>query len=80
MYGQKKLTASNDARFQIFCNKYKKKNDNQSVTEVKTFDSSCIPPCRKVLVEKIKRAKFVGRKWVTSTDAFQPSWCPTDFG
>ena len=36
--------------------------------------------CRRVLVEKIKRAKFVGRKWMTSTNAFQQSWSQMEFG
>ena len=79
LYGQKQLTAINDARFQIFCKKFKKKNDYQLIAQAKTFDGSCMPPCRRVLVEKIKRAKFVGRKWMTSPGAFQLSWCPTDF-
>ena len=80
LYGKRKLDSINDTRFQIFCNKYKTKDESQSVTKVKSFDGSCMPPCKKVLTEKIKRTKFVARKWMTSVDALQPVWCPSDFG
>ena len=39
-----------------------------------------MPPCKKVLTEKIKRSKFVARKWMTSVDVLQPVRCPSDFG
>ena len=80
LYGNRKLDSVNDARFHIFCDKYKKKDENQSVTKVKSFDGSRVPPCKKVLTEKIKRTKCVARKWMTSVDALQPVWCPSDFG
>ena len=79
LYGKRKLDSINDTRFQIFCNKYKTKDENQSVTKVKSFDGNCMPSCKKVLTEKIKRTKFVARKWMTSVDALQPLWCPSDF-
>ena len=38
-------------------------------------------PYKKGLNEKIKSTKFVARwKWMTSVDALQPVWCPSDFG
>ena len=79
LYGKRKLDSINDAGFQIFCNKYKKKYENQAVTKVKSFDGSCMPPCKIFLTEKIKRIKFVARKWMTF-DTLQPVWCPSDFG
>ena len=72
LYGKRKLDSVNDARFQIFCDKYKKKDENQSVTKVKSFDGSRMPPCKKVLTEKITSTKFLARKWMTSVDALQP--------
>ena len=71
LYGKRKLDSINDTRFQIFCNKYKTKDESQSVTKVKSFDGSCMPSCKKVLTEKIKRTKFVARKWMIF-DALQP--------
>ena len=38
-----------------------------------------MPPCKNVLTEKIKRTKFVARKWMTLVDTLQPVWCPSDF-
>ena len=65
LYGKRKPDSVNDASLQIFCDKYKKKDQNQSVTKVKSFDGSRMSPCRKVSTEKIKRTKFVVRKWMT---------------
>ena len=42
--------------------------------KVKSFDGSRMPPCKKVFNEKIKRTKFVAKKWMTSVDALQPVW------
>ena len=47
--------------------------------KVKSFDGSRMPPCKKVFNEKIKRTKFVAKKWMTSVDALQPVWWPSDF-
>ena len=80
VYGKKKLDSVNDARFQFFCDKCKKKDENQSVPKVKSFDGSRMSPCKNVLTEKIKRIKCVARKWMTSVDALQPVWCPSGFG
>ena len=80
LYGKRKPDSVNDASLQIFCDKYKKKDQNQSVTKVKSFDGSRMSPCRKVSTEKIKRTKFVVRKWMISVDALQPVCCFSDFG
>ena len=47
--------------FKFFCDQYKKKDENQSVTKVKSFDESRLSPCKKVLTENIKRTKFVAK-------------------
>ena len=80
LYAKRKLDSVNYARFQIFYDQYKKKDEYQSVTKVKSFDLSRMPPCKKVLTEKIKTTKLVARKWMTSVDALQPVWCPAEFG
>ena len=80
LYEKRKLDSVNDARFQIFCDKYRKKDENQSVTKVRSFYGSLMPPRKKVLSEKIKRTKFVARKLMTSVDALQPVWYPFDVG
>ena len=39
-----------------------------------------MPPCKKVLTEKIMNTKFVARKWMTLVEALQPVWCTSSFG
>ena len=79
LYGKRKLDSVYDVRIQIFCYKYNKKDENQLATKVKSFDGSRMPHYKNVLTEKIKRTKFVARKWMTLVDALQPVWCPSDF-
>ena len=81
VYGKKKLTSINEVRFQIFLDKYKqKKKKNQSITDVKTMDGSSMPPCFKVLKEKIKRTSLVASKWYSSTDPYEPDMPPECHG
>ena len=74
------MDSINDARFQFFYDKYGKKDENLSVTKVKSFDGSRMPPYKKFFNEKIKRTTFATRKWMTSVDALKPMQCPFDFG
>ena len=48
--------------FKFFAISDKKKDGNQSVTKVKSFDGGRMPPCKKGLTKKVKRTKFVARK------------------
>ena len=48
--------------FKFFAISDKKKDENQSVIKVKSFDGSCMLPCKKVLTEKVKSTNFVARK------------------
>ena len=60
LYGKRKLDSVNDARFQIFCNKWQK--ERWKSVGNKSFDGSCMLPCKKVLTEKVKSTNFVARK------------------
>ena len=48
--------------FKFFAISDKKKDENQSVIKVKSFDGSRMLPCKKVLIEKVKSTNFVARK------------------
>ena len=48
--------------FKFFAISDKKKDENQSVIKVKSFDGSRMLPCKKVLTEKVKSTNFVARK------------------
>ena len=54
MYGKKKSTTVNDARLDMFLNKFKTKED-QRKNAAKALDGSSMRPCFSVLQEKIKR-------------------------
>ena len=51
MYGRRKCTKVNEARFEIFLEKYKVPS-SKKLSNVKKFVSGMLPPCFKVLHEK----------------------------
>ena len=57
MYGKKKKNSVNQANLEIFVTKYKLKKGSASLNQnqAKKMDSSTMPPCYKVLHQKIKR-------------------------
>ena len=81
VYGKKKVTSINEVRLQVFASKYKqKKNGTKSITDVKSMDGSAMPPCYRVLLEKIKRTAFVASRWYSSTMPIEPAASPADHG
>jgi hypothetical protein len=80
MYGKKKLTSIDEARFHIFADHYKTKNSEQRLTSVKKLDGTSLPPCRKVLLQKIKRTCFIAKMWLSSLSPHPPSLDPVDCG
>ena len=56
IYGRKKKKSVDQARLEIFVNKYKQKKGSASLNQIqaKKLDSSIMPPCSKVLHQKIK--------------------------
>ena len=69
LYGQKKNSDVNDFRMHLFFQKYQQKEDLDILSFVKKYDGSLVPPCRRLLKEKIKRTQLVARKWISSADA-----------
>ena len=80
LYGRKKQDKVNDARIQVFTDKYNKKNLNERLELVKKFDGSLIPPCKKVLLKKIERTCFVARRWRAATRSQEPTKSATESG
>ena len=80
LYGQKKNSDVSDVRMHLFFQKYQQKEDKERLSFVKKYDGSLLPPCRKVLKEKIKRTQLVARKWILSADARPPNDDPEGFG
>ena len=79
MYGKKKSTTVNDARLDMFLNKYKPKED-QIVNAAKTLHGISMPLCFSVLQEKIKRSDYISKVRMSSSLPHSPALLPLDYG
>jgi len=79
IYSYPRLDSVNHLRLEIFLKQYKPKNKGSLVDCVKKFDGSALPPCLRVLTEKIKRTNFVAGKclsaWTKSPPMVSPANC-----
>ena len=80
LYGQKKMSDVNDVRMHLFFQKYQQKEDTKWLSFVKKYDGSLLPPCKRVLKEKIKKTQLLARKWISSVDVHLPNDDPEGFG
>ena len=82
MYGRKKTNSVDHARLEIFLTKYKPKKGSVSLNQIqaKKLDSSIMPPCSKVLHQKIKRCIYVANIWKNSLRTKPTPHLPTSFG
>ena len=46
----------------------------------KKLDASLMPPCERVLLNKIRRTKFAAKIWMSSIEALPPNDSPLNFG
>ena len=58
----------------------KRGNENETTLKIKKSDGSSWPPCSRVLLQKIKRTRFVARRWRCSYMQFQPTSEPCEHG
>ena len=82
IYGRKKTNSVNQACLEIFVTKYKPKKGYASLSQIqaKKLDSSIMPPCSKVLHQKIKRCIYVTNIWTNSLRTKSTPHLPTSFG
>ena len=81
MYGKRKLSGVNDARLDIFLSKYKPKNSHAAlVNQMKNVDSTSLPPCKNVLMQKIKRTAYIAAIWKNASLGIHQFDQPTAFG
>ena len=78
---RKKANSADQARLEIFVTKCKPKQGSDSLNQfqAKKFDSSIMPPCSKVLHQKIKRCIYVASIWMNSLRAEPTPHLPTSF-
>ena len=81
MYGYKKEKSVDHVRLMIFLKKYKpKKADKDVISCVKNMEGNQLPPCSRVLHEKIKRANLVCSRWKSSLFSTSPPFNPEESG
>ena len=80
IYASKNICKVNDIRTQIFLKKYSKIKPEDRLNCVKKFDSSLIPPCKEVLLLKIKRVHLIVRCWTSAIVTHSPDDKPEEFG
>ena len=80
MYGKKNVTSVNDARTNIFFDKYKPKKEGDPISCVKSLDGSAMPPCARVLLQKLKRTNYISNQWLASIVSDPPHMSPLDYG
>ena len=59
MYGLKNLADVNEARLHLFKTLYAPKRPENPMDKIKSADPCCLPPCKPVLVQKLKRTNYV---------------------
>ena len=64
----------------LFFQNYQQKEDTERISIVKKYDGNLLPPCRRVMKEKIKRTQLVAKKWISSVDAHPRNDDPKGFG
>lgn len=80
LYGQKRLSSVNEARFELFQKKYKVKATEEKLSFKNKLDGSYLPPCHRVLLEKIRRTKYITAMWQAAADAEPPAVNPDSSG
>ena len=70
MYGYKKQTSIHQVLALVFEAKCKPKQKGQPLDCIKNIDPKTFPPCRRVLLEQIKRAWYIIRLYKTATTAY----------
>ena len=79
MYRKTGFEDVDEARYEIFLEKYKPRSDGRLSCSGK-MDASLMPPCKKVLVEKVKRAHLIARRWTSAPYPCPPPDCPEEAG
>ena len=72
--GKPKLKSVNESRLDIFLKKYKLKSKNEVINSVRKFDWSSLPPCSRVLWQKVLRTNYIAGKWLSAWQQHPPSY------
>ena len=74
MYGVGYLKSVDDARLEIFHHKCKPSCTKEQLSIAKKMDACYLPPCSKVIHQKLKRTQYVARLWKSAV--VSEPFCP----
>ena len=60
---QPRLTSVNEARSNIFLQRYKPTDPDSPLEKIKGLDAGMLPPCKDVLLQKFARCNYVAYLW-----------------
>ena len=75
-----KCESVDDARLDIFFKKYQPKKNDSPISCVRKMDGSSLPPCSRVVLEKLKRTNYVCSIWLNAFEAYPPDFNPENCG
>lgn len=77
---KKKLTNVNIARHVMFQQTYAPKSISEPLGAIKGVNPSSLPPCRKVLLKKLKRTHYVAAMWKNASSQKPCTSAPEENG
>ena len=81
LYSKQQCDSVNNARYQMFVDKYKPDKRNQGpLTKIKGASPSSLPPCRSVLEQKFRRTNYVVMLWKRADEKDPVQLNPEDHG
>ena len=80
LYGKPNLKSVDDARYKLFSQHFAPKKNSKPLEKLKGSDSTNFPPCKIVLMEKIKRSNLVASIYKRANTCDPHLWKPKNNG
>ena len=80
LYGFPNIHSVDDVTVRMFEQKYAPNNENDPLMSISGMNPSLMPPCHRVLLQKIKRANFVDKLWKSANQAVPIQSSPVGSG
>ena len=80
MYGKNRYSSVDEARLDMFMKNYQPKENENIISSVKKMDGSSLPPCRRVVLQKLKRTNFICSIWLSAFSPHPPGFDPENCG
>ena len=80
MYGLKTFKSTNAARLELFIKKSQSKKEKDIFSNIKRIEIESLPPCSKVVFQKVLRTNYICSIWRNATLANPPDFSPMNCG